>query len=982
MAALAVVLSGGAGAEAVAQGVEEDRAALVALYRATNGASWVDSSSWATAAPLGEWFGVQTDVDGRVAILDLHRNGLSGPIPGRLGNLSDLVYLTLDDNGLSGPIPASLGNLSKLEGLWLADNGLSGPIPGNLGNLTNLIFLTLDSDTGLCLAPDFPLESEFARLAQALGFVDCAVARDRAALVALYDSTGGTGWTDRSNWRTPAPLGDWHGVTTDDAGRLTGLLLDDNGLTGPIPPALGDLARLESLSLGQNDLTGPIPGELGSLANLEWLDLSSNVLTGPVPASLGNLGLLRALYLDENELSGRIPGELGSLANLDWLDLSSNDLTGPVPASLGNVGLLRALYLNENELSGRIPGELGSLANLDWLDLSSNDLTGPVPASLGNVSLLRVLYLDENELSGRIPGELGSLANLDWLDLSSNDLTGPVPASLGNLGLLRVLFLDENELSGRIPGELGSLANLEWLDLSRNDLTGPVPGDLGSLTNLEWLSLSHNWVLSGPVTPVRRFPRIEHLDIMATEACGSAGWRDRAGTVEFLGRVCGETTTAVTIDVAVVYTRAAREALGGAAALGALVDLGVAETNQAFEASGVRHRLRLVERSEVAYDETGDSWVDLTRLFFRSDGHLDEVHALRDRAGADVVSLMVGESDVCELAGSAAFGLTSQGCGFAHLIGHHLGLVHDRYDRHGEGRGAAHPGYGYVNQRGLAAGAARDRRWRTLMSESSQCSDANTVCSRVLRFSNARQSYNRDPLGVPYGAGGLGVGGPADAASVLEDTGPAVARLRDRPPGANRPPATAGTLPDQRLTLNGALDVDVSGAFVDPDGDALTYTVSSSAPDVVTVLAAGARVTLTAVSLGSAAIEVRATDPDGLSAAQAFGVWVTAPFTDDPIRPGVTPVRAVHFTELRARIDVLRRETGLRAFRWTGPELQAGVTPVRLAHLLELRSALAAAYAAAGQAEPRWTDAAPVSGATPIRAAHLMELRAAVVALE
>ena len=77
VAALVVVLSGGAGAEAVAQGAEEDRAALVALYRATNGASWVDSSNWTTAAPLGEWFGVQTDVEGRVAILDLHRNGLS-----------------------------------------------------------------------------------------------------------------------------------------------------------------------------------------------------------------------------------------------------------------------------------------------------------------------------------------------------------------------------------------------------------------------------------------------------------------------------------------------------------------------------------------------------------------------------------------------------------------------------------------------------------------------------------------------------------------------------------------------------------------------------------------------------------------------------------------------------------------------------------------------------------------------------------------
>ena len=408
--------------------------------------------------------------------------------------------------------------------------------------------------------------------------------------------------------------------------------------------------------------------------------------------------------------------------------------------------------------------------------------------------------------------------------------------------------------------------------------------------------------------------------------------------------------------------------------------MGVVEINQALAASGVRHRLRLVDRFEVAYEETGDALLDFWRIVGPSDGHLDELHARRDRVGADLVNLIVGESDKCEAASlDYAFSVARQDCDFAHSLGHSLGIRYDRYETHDGGRGGAHPGYGYVNQPGLATGVARNRRWRTMMAASTQCSDANVVCPRILRFSNPRQTWNGDPLGVPYGTGGLGA---ADAAAVLEVTGPAVAGLRDRPPGANRPPAAAGTLPDLRLTLPGALDVDVSGAFVDPDGDALTYTVSSSAPDVATVLAAGARVTLTAVAPGRAVIEVAASDPDGLSASQAFRVRVTAPFTDDPIRPGATPVRAVHFTELRARIDMLRREAGLGRFRWTDPELRAGVTPVRLAHLLELRAAVAAAYGATGQAEPRWTEVAPVSGATPIRAVHLTELRAAVMALE
>ena len=260
--------------------------------------------------------------------------------------------------------------------------------------------------------------------------------------------------------------------------------------------------------------------------------------------------------------------------------------------------------------------------------------------------------------------------------------------------------------------------------------------------------------------------------------------------------------------------------------------------------------------------------------------------------------------------------------------------------------------------------------------------------AKLDRFSNPRQRHAGEPLGVAYGAGGSDpVTGPADAAAVLNATGPAVALRRDRssPAGANRPPAgVAGTLPDRTLRRGGTLDVDMSRAFVDPDGDVLAYTVSSSAPRVVTVRPAGSRARLTAVGEGVSTVRVTAADPAGLRATRAFAVTVVmpAPFTDDPLVPGVTPVRAVHFTELRTRIDAVRAAAGLGRFTWTDPVLRVGVTPVRLAHLLELRSALAAAYAARGRSAPTWTDPVPAPGTTPVRAAHMTELRAAVVALQ
>ena len=112
--------------------------------------------------------------------------------------------------------------------------------------------------------------------------------------------------------------------------------------------------------------------------------------------------------------------------------------------------------------------------------------------------------------------------------------------------------------------------------------------------------------------------------------------------------------------------------------------------------------------------------------------------------------------------------------------------------------------------------------------------------------------------------------------------------------------------------------------------------------------------------------------------------WRTSgrPFSDHPIVPHVTPVQALHFAELRERIDEVRSAAGLTAFSWTDPVLRAGVTPVRLVHLLELREALGAAYAAVGRPAPVSTDPVAVWGTIAIRAAHLMELRAAVLALE
>jgi hypothetical protein len=122
------------------------RAALVALYEATDGDNWDYSAGWLSTTSYCTWHGITCGTGHDVEDLSLFFNEMSGSIPAELGNLANLQTLNLFSNGLSGPIPTELRNLANLEYLRLSDNGLSGPIPAELGNLANLWSLDLGSN--------------------------------------------------------------------------------------------------------------------------------------------------------------------------------------------------------------------------------------------------------------------------------------------------------------------------------------------------------------------------------------------------------------------------------------------------------------------------------------------------------------------------------------------------------------------------------------------------------------------------------------------------------------------------------------------------------------------------------------------------------------------------------------------------------------------------------------------------------------------
>ncbi|WP_420633428.1 M66 family metalloprotease [Candidatus Palauibacter sp.] len=356
---------------------------------------------------------------------------------------------------------------------------------------------------------------------------------DLAVLTSLYEATGGKDWTRSDGWLGSAATSEWHGLRADSLGRVLGLDLSGNGLTGELPLDLGKLTELTELRLGGNALAGPLPRSLARLALRElhyddtdlcvplnasfreWLGaVPSHEGTGQQCSPLSDRDVLELLYEATDGPNWSRPNNWLTNAPLgDWygigadargrvtnIYLGSNGLTGSIPLELGDLSELRSLSLRGNSLSTSIPPELGRLANLTSLELSLNRLTGPIPPSLGDLSNLKRLALLRNRLTGPLPPQLGNLHSLEKLELAQNDLTGALPTALGDLSSLKELYLYENRLTGSIPEEFGSLSDLTHLRLEDNRLTGSVPSSLGRLSRLQQLLLDRN-DLSGSIPP-------------------------------------------------------------------------------------------------------------------------------------------------------------------------------------------------------------------------------------------------------------------------------------------------------------------------------------------------------------------------------------------------------------------------------------------------------------------------------------------------
>ncbi|KAK7820072.1 putative leucine-rich repeat receptor-like protein kinase, partial [Quercus suber] len=188
---------------------------------------------------------------------------LVGEVPVEIGNLQNLMELTLANNSLTGVIPNAIFNNSKIEFISLYMNQLSGHLPSSIGNwLPNLKVIYL--------------------------------------------------WDNDLNGTIP------HSIS--NASKLTALELGMNYISGSIPNTLGNLKHLERLNLVDNLLTRESSNlELSFLSsltnckNLTTIVLADNPLNGTLPISIGNFSTsLKEFVAFDCSIKGNIPIEIGA----------------------------------------------------------------------------------------------------------------------------------------------------------------------------------------------------------------------------------------------------------------------------------------------------------------------------------------------------------------------------------------------------------------------------------------------------------------------------------------------------------------------------------------------------------------------------------------------------------------------------------------------------------------------------------------------
>ncbi|KAJ4841832.1 hypothetical protein Tsubulata_045886 [Turnera subulata] len=440
--------------------------------------------------------------------LEMRSNKLKGNIPREIGNLSNLIALSVGINELTGSIPTSIGRMEKLQllgirygglegsipdeichlrylsGLYLSYNNLVGPIPGCLGDMTSLRTLNLDSNNLTSGVPStlWNLDSilEVNLSANALtGHLPLEIGnlkphKHGSPGLIRQQSVRGDSQVFRKAHIPALPESVFQYVTRPDSqGRNFSELLNGSmdrkelfpqkemfialiAYQAPLPKRRPlTRAHTRSYITDQNALLAL----KAHITHDPYNSLTSNWST-TTPTCSSWIGVScdpishRVTYLNPGADLGAYVFYMyryfSVLTCKDWWFSGKMLQWPPLERGFNLLGWLRpCLNLSHMGLAGTIPPQITNLSFLAVLDLRNNSFRGPLHDVFEHLPNLHKLALADNLLEGQIPSSLWKCKRLLSLNLNGNKFSGSISKDLANLTLLKQLSLSFNELTGK-----------------------------------------------------------------------------------------------------------------------------------------------------------------------------------------------------------------------------------------------------------------------------------------------------------------------------------------------------------------------------------------------------------------------------------------------------------------------------------------------------------------------------------------------------
>jgi Leucine Rich Repeat len=391
----------------------------------------------------------------------------------------------------------------------------------------------------------------------------------RYALATLWiqdvSEDGWAGQLDECQWPgnscTEMDLGSEIGMQQ----AVTGMELENMGLSGSLSSDLGLLSNLVMFDVYNNSFGGTIPSTLARWTNITVMDLRDNDLTGTVPEDVCELAAeSNALRVDCPEVACECCAECNAapVATLGTTEpmpptptapptrTAPEALSVPVPPTVSPVLPITTTSPSMASASNEIAYRAASIVNfINSITLSGRGIANPTTSTEQLATEERaVQWLIVNDPLQLTPDTtinqfrlhqryalLTLMVQQGWESQwtqSSNDNHECEWTEIacaegdfgGDIGIQRVVVgisLSRSALQGSIPADLGLLFKLQVLDVSYNSLGGSLPDSIGNWLDLQQFLVNDNRLTGTIPESIASWSQIKFIRLGSNQFTGS-----------------------------------------------------------------------------------------------------------------------------------------------------------------------------------------------------------------------------------------------------------------------------------------------------------------------------------------------------------------------------------------------------------------------------------------------------------------------------